>query len=115
MYSGGCSVCKSFLDIKRVSVFRGLNVTIQVLAHLAILSRSELRIYAAETGFSTTIAKPVSSAKSLMLELISFTISLMYRRKRRGARIDPCGTPACIKFHPEQEPGRITLCLLLVR
>ena len=98
MCNGGCTVCKSFLDIKRVSVFTGLKVTSQILAHLAILSRSELRICAAETGFPTTIDKLVSSAKNLMLEPISFTISLMYRRKRSGPRIDPCGTSACIRF-----------------
>ena len=39
------------------------------------------------------IYKLVSSAKSLIDESMSSTISLMYKRKSDGPRIEPWGTP----------------------
>ena len=68
MCSGGCVGCISFRDIKRVSVLIGLKLTSQFLAHFVIFSRSELRVCAAVSGFSTTIKRLVSSAKSLMFD-----------------------------------------------
>ena len=37
------------------------------------------------------IYKLVSSAKSLIEELMSTTMSLMYKRNERGSRIEPSG------------------------
>ena len=84
----------SRLLIKRDSVFAGLNFTSQVLVHCAIFSRSEFSVAAAVSGFSTTRDRPVSSAKSLIFDPMSYTISLISRRNNSGPRIDPCGTPA---------------------
>ena len=84
----------TFLLIKRDSVFVGLNFTSQVFAQCVIFSRSEFKVLAAVSGFSTTRERLVSSANSLMFELISFTISFKYRRNSSGPRIDHCGTPA---------------------
>ena len=84
----------TFLLIKRDSVFAGLNFTSQVFAHCVILSRSEFKVSAAVSGFSTTRKRLVSSANSLMFEPISFTISFIYRRNSSGLKMDPCGTPA---------------------
>ena len=83
-------------DAKKDSVLTGLNKTSHFLAHLRILSRSIFKSSAAVSGFSTVINKLVSSAKRRILQPISATISLINSRKRRGPRIDPCGTPARI-------------------
>ena len=82
MYNVGCACCKSLLDNNIVSVFIGLKLTNQSFAHLVTLSKSEFKICAGERGFSTTKNKLVSSAKSLMFDLMSLTISLIYKRKR---------------------------------
>ena len=84
----------TFLLIKRDSVFAGLNFTSQVFAHCGIFSRSEFKVSAAVSGFSTTRKRLVSSSNNLMFEPISFTISFMYRRNSSGPRMDLCGTPA---------------------
>ena len=68
MCSGGYGGCISFRDIKRVSVLIGLKLTSQSLVHFVFFSRSELRVCAAVSGFSTTIKRLVSSAKSLMFD-----------------------------------------------
>ena len=85
-----------FLLIKRDSVFAGLNLTSHVFAHSVIFSRSVFRVSAAVFGLSTTRKRLVSSAKSLMLDPISLTMSFIYSRNNRGPRIEPCGTPACM-------------------
>ena len=96
MHNSGCVGCKSFLDSNIASVFIDLKVTNQSFAHLVIFSKSEFKISAAERGFSTSKNKLMSSAKSMMFDLMSFTMSLIYRRKRSGPRIEPLGTPACM-------------------
>ena len=96
MYNAGCADCKSFLDSSIACVFIGLKVTNHSFAHLVIFSKSEFKISAADRGFSTTKNKLVSSAKSLMFDLMSFTMSLIYRRKRSRPRIEPWGTPVCM-------------------
>ena len=55
----------------------------------------------------------VSSAKSLIEELMSSTMSLIYKRKSRGQRIEPCGTPAFTEVQEELAPGKTTLCLFV--
>ena len=96
MYNTGCACCKSLLGNNIVSVFIGLKLTNQSFAHLVILSKSEFKICAAEREFSTTKNKLVSSTKRLKFDLMSLTISLIYKRKRRGPRIEPWETPACM-------------------
>ena len=43
------------------------------------------------------------------------TISLMYKRKNKGPRIKPWGTPEFTDVQSEFAPGRTTLCFLLCR
>ena len=50
-----------------------------------------------------------------MLEPISKTMSLIYRRKSNGPKIEPCGTPARMNTQSEVPPGRTTRCFLLER
>ena len=55
----------------------------------------------------------MSSAKSLIDELIRCTISLMYRvseREIRGHSIEPLGTPAYIEVQREEPSGQTALC-----
>ena len=73
--------------MRSASVLIGLNVTNQSNAHLAIFSRSEFRSCAAEIGFSTIIRILVSSAKSIMLDPIFFTISLIIKEKSKVLRL----------------------------
>ena len=105
----------TFLLIMRNSVFVGLNLTSHVLPILYFFSRSAFKVSAAVLGLSTTRKRLVSSAKSLMLGPISLKMSFIYSRNKRGPRIDPCGTPACMLFQSDCVPGRITLCLLSER
>ena len=91
--------------MRSASVLIELNVTNQSNAHLAIFSRSEFRSYAAEIRFSTIIELLVSSAKSLMLDPIFFTISFIYNIKSKG--------PGNMKFQLDDAPGRTTFCFLL--
>ena len=106
MNNGGWFKVYSFLEMRSAFILIGLNVTNQSNAHLAIFLRSEFRRCAAEIGFSTIIKILVPSAKSLMLDPIFFTISFIYNRKRKGPKIEPCGTPANMKFELEDAPGR---------
>ena len=52
------------------------------------------------------IYKLVSSAKSLIEELMSTIMSLIYKRNRRGPRIEHCGTPAFTEVQEELAPGK---------
>ena len=63
-------------------------------AQAEIFPRSAFMQPAAVTGSSTIIKRLVSSANSRIFDPISFTISLIYNRKRTGPRIDRWGTPA---------------------
>ena len=97
------------------SDFAGLNLTSHFVAHWWIFDRSEFNWVAASIGLSTMIYRLVSSAKSLIEELMSSTISLMYKRKRKGPRTEPWGTPEFTDVQSEFAPGRTTLCFLLCR
>ena len=66
-------------------------------------------------GSSTMIYKLVSSAKSLIEELMSTTMSLIYKRHRRGPIIEPCGTPAFTEAQEELTTGRTIFGFLSVR
>ena len=76
----------TFLLIKRYSDLAELNLTSQVFAHSVFFSRSAFKVSATVLGLSTTKDRLVSSAKSLMLDPISFTMSFIYRRNKRGPR-----------------------------
>ena len=85
-----------FQDIRSVSVFNGLNFTHQASAHLAIFSRSALRISAATSEISTVMKILVSSAQRRMLDPISIIISFIKTYKSSAPTIDPWGTPVLI-------------------
>ena len=74
--------------------------------------RSEFSCSAAWRGLPTIIYKLVSSAKSLIEESISTTMSLMYRRNKSGPKIEPCGTPAPTDVQEELAPGSTTFGFL---
>ena len=80
------------------SVLAGLNVTNQVAAHCEISLKSVLRLSAAVTGLSTIMKRLVSSANRRMFEPMSLTTSLIYTKKSKSPKIEPCGTPARKKF-----------------
>ena len=46
---------------------------------------------------------------------MSTSMSLIYKRNRRGPRIEPCGTPAFTEVQEELAPGKTTLGFLSVR
>ena len=46
---------------------------------------------------------------------MSSTMSLIYKRKSRGPRIEHCGTPAFTEVQEELAPGKTTLCFLSFR
>ena len=73
------------------------NKPCRVFADSVIFSRSVFKV-SVVLGLSTTRKRLVSSAKSLMLDPISLTMSFkfIYSRNKRGPRIEPCGTPACM-------------------
>ena len=113
--TGGWYGLLSFLENSIGSDFAGLNVTNHCWAQRLIFSRSELSVSAAWIASSTMIYRLVSSAKSLMEELISSTISFIYKRNNRGPRTEPWGTPAFIGVHAEEPPGSTTLWSLSLR
>ena len=104
-----------FLERRIHSDFTGLNVTSHFSAQRWILARSKFNCSAACMGSSTMKYKLVSSAKSLIDELMSTKMSIIYKRNRRGPRIEPCGTPALTEVQKEFIPGKTTRCLLSVR
>ena len=55
-------------------------------------------------GLKTVENKEVSSAKNLILHLISFSRSLTKTRNSKGPRTDPCGTPDKMGAHFEFLP-----------
>ena len=74
---GGCVTGFSFLDIRRDVVFIGLKSTNHEVAHLFIVSKSMLRLRAADCGFSTITYRIVLSAKRRIDEFILRTISFI--------------------------------------
>ena len=105
----GWFICTFFLEIISSSVLCGLNFTSHAFAHWWILSRSKSIRSAVMTGSSTIRYKEVSSANNFTLEPMSFTISSMNKRNKRGPIIDPWGTPAFICLKSEKEPSNTTL------
>mgnify|MGYP001595851294 CR=1 FL=1 len=58
----------------------------------------------------------VSSAKSRTLELETYSgRSLMYIRKSKGPRTEPCGTPDATAMVSDCDPFSTTDCVLLSR
>ena len=59
--------------------------------------------------------KTVSSAYNIMLGAVSgMWMSLIINPKRRGLRMDPCGTPQ-VTLSPQEPVSKITFCFLLKR
>ena len=83
-----------FLGRRIDSYSPGLKVTSHLSDQRWILARSKFNCSAARMGSLTMIYKLVSSAKSLIEELMSSTMSLIYKRNSRVPRIEPCGTVA---------------------
>ena len=77
MLSGGWKDLLCLRDSIIDSDFDGLNDTSHLTAQACILARSAFSSSAALMGLSTIIKRLVSSAKSLMQECISSTISLI--------------------------------------
>ena len=102
-------------EVDLISVLEGLKVTSQVEVQAEIFPRSAFMQPAAITGSSTIIKSLVSSANSRIFDPISFTISLIYNRKRRGPMIDPWGTPLRMYVQSETAPGRTIRCFLSER
>ena len=69
-------------------VLARLNFTKHLTAHFDNYNRSELSKFAATTGLSAAINRQVS-AKRQIFELMSITISLIYKRNKSGPKIDP--------------------------
>ena len=67
------------------------------------------------SGSFTTEKSDVSSAKSLIVEEIFSNKSLMYTKKNRRPKMDPCGTPALIGNRFDDCPLSITRWNLLLR
>ena len=67
---------------------------------------------AAEFGSCTIVKSEVSSAKSFTLQLKFSVKSFMYIKKKRGPKIEPCGTPAEIFLQLEDCPFKTVLCFL---
>ena len=59
--------------------------------------------------------KDLPSAKSSLFESRFSVKSFFYKRKNRGPRMDPWGTPALISVHDEYCPFKTTLCFLLIK
>ena len=85
------------------SDLEGLKVTSNIDDHISILERSVFNLMAE------------SSAKNLIDEFISSTISLMNTKNIKCQRIDPCGTSAFIKHQSDEAPGRTMRCILSFR
>ena len=83
------------------------------MAQALTLHRSIFNVIAASRGSFTIIYKLVSSANSLIEELIFSTISFIYIKKSKGPSIEPCGTPALIYAQEEVAPGRTAASYLL--
>ena len=99
-------------EINTESVFSGLKETSHIPAHRVIFARSLLSISAASKGFSTTMKRLVLSAKRRKFDFISRTLSLIYKKKNNGHKIDPWGTPTRMNTSSKFAPGKTTLCLL---
>ena len=63
----------------------------------------------------TTEKIDVSSANNLAVDEMSLVRSLMYIKKNKGPKIEPCGTPASTGVHAEIWPFSTTLWSLLFR
>ena len=46
---------------------------------------------------------------------INYDVIYIYKRKSKGPKIDPCGTPAFMETQSEVTPGRTTRCFLSKR
>ena len=66
-------------------------------------------------GSFTTEKRDVSSAKSLTVQVNFSDKSLIYAKKNRGPKMDPCDTPALTGNQFDDCPLSITGCIMLLR
>ena len=57
----------------------------------------------------------MSSANSLIEQPILLTISFIYIKNNKGAKIDPCGTPALTGAQSDEAPFNTTRCKIKMR
>ena len=107
-FRGGLKMMNSVLATLRESLFAQSQIK-RDLRSAFIFVRSSFSHF--ELNF-----RYVSSAKWYVEELlIAWCISLIYIRKRRGPRIDPCGTPQVTSWNFELEFLNLTHCFLSVK
>ena len=86
---GGCCIFWFFFVISSDLLLSGLKSTFHILAQNLKLLRSMFNSAAARSILWTTLYSMVSSAKSLMLVQIYFTMSFIKIKNNIGPRIDP--------------------------
>ena len=76
--------------------FNSLSLIFQCLVHLLILFSVHWAFSTATDYESSTAITAVSSAKVPMNVSSDVGMSAVYNKHRRGPRMIPCGTPACM-------------------
>ncbi len=81
---GGWTIRDVLRENTMVSVFFGLKVINHFLAQLEIVQRSEFKVRAATSGFSTTTERLVSSANNSILapDVLDYIIYVNQKQKR---------------------------------
>ena len=124
-----CAICCPLIinDCVRLASFRCLrNNTKWVLSvfkvSLLALNQSMTFIISVfivltrSLGSSPDIERFESSANKILNKTLeTFARSLMYKRKRSGPKIDPCGIPQVILLSSEFVPAYSTYCSLLFK
>ena len=87
----------------------GLKAIFHWNAHSEILFKSSFNYFADKSTSWTTEKMDVSSAKSLLIDDKFLRRSLIYIKKKRGPKMEPCRTPAIIGNHVEDWPLSNTL------
>ena len=100
-----------FLGYQKRCSFCWIKSTKHEVVHVFIVSKSILRLCAADCGVSTIIFKLVPAAKRPMDYFILQTISFLCIKKSSGPKIEPWGTPARIEAQSDTKSSIATLCL----
>lgn len=104
-----------FLVIWMTWHFEGLNSMSHCFSHRTILSRSCWRVGGSEEELMVRYTA-VSSANNLTWDLRTEDGNLLiYRRKQRGPRTEPWGTPEVTGTSDEQSLSTTTVCLRPIR
>ena len=95
-----CYIDCNFISIKPKGKFSKVFIRVLLMARM----------------LSWMFRRPVSSAKWKGEEnLIELYKSFMYKRKSRGQRTNPCGTPKLTLSRSDEIPSIETYCILFVR